>query len=159
VSELLRDALGVGTGCVVKTCLVTGTRRETRRGLVTQALKEYEPQLLIVGDCPTGVDAEARAWSNASGRACRLIVGVAAWNGPLGKAAGPFRNETMVRVAASFVKNGKEVVCFAVPDEDSKGTFGTIALAEGAGIDVYILGPDLVEQQLKTLQKAYWEQP
>lgn len=128
----------------MKVALVTGTRRETRRGVITNALTKFDPDIVIHGACPTGVDAEADQWARR--RRKRLIPIPALWN-ELGRSvAGKHRNETLVMVASQFDfprRSGQfegfthdAVVCFAVPDSSSIGTLDCTRRAIEAGIRV-----------------------
>lgn len=82
---------------------------------------------LIVGDCPTGADAEAR--DVARGYKFDVRMFVAGW-GEHGKAAGPIRNQQMIDAAPDRV--------VAYWDGKSRGTLDLITRAAKAGIPVDI---------------------
>lgn len=102
--------------------LVTGTRRDTRRGEVSSYLDAFLPDVIIVGDA-TGVDAEAVAWGKGK-------VDVCQWHAPwktLGGKAGPHRNSALAATLAWFEGSGHWARCAAFPDEHSRGTFDCVS--------------------------------
>lgn len=116
----------------MRIALVTGTRRDlTPEGeqFVIDQILEYGADLVIVGDCPTGVDAVARGCSWWS-----VEPFAADWN-RFGKAAGPKRNRVMVLVADAY-RHEHHVETLAFPAGESRGTRNCIALAKGQGLQV-----------------------
>lgn len=112
------------------TILVTGSRSEPD-GLcraVWVALDAAEPDFLILGDCPTGVDKFARMW--AEDRSMRFKVHHADWL-KHGKRAGPVRNSAMV---AHGVEADARVLAF--PRGPSPGTYDCIRKATALGLQV-----------------------
>jgi hypothetical protein len=108
--------------------LVTGSRNFTNQSFISQALTEHcgdwgKEVLLIHGDCPRGVDAivarlaTLRGWWVAS---CP-----ADWS--KGPSAGPKRNAKMLDLF-------QPELVLAFPYGESKGTLGTVALANARGI-------------------------
>ena len=74
--------------------LVTGGRNHSNAGQVFEVLEQLVPTHIIVGDCPTGVDAAAVVFAKA--RHIPVDVYRAEW-GVYGCSAGPRRNEAMLR--------------------------------------------------------------
>ena len=111
-------------------CIVTGTRRNTRKRVVSHWLAMLSPDLVIVGDA-AGVDAEAREFCHARGIDCIIVP--AHWQ-KHGKAAGPRRNQIMAGLGRLFQDRGDDVVYGAFPDEDSVGTHDAARRFEEAGI-------------------------
>lgn len=90
--------------------------------------------VVVHGDCPTGADAMAedfvlrsRAFLRSKGYDIRTEKHPADWN-QYGRAAGPRRNKEMIALGAD--------VCLAFNRGNSRGTSGTMKLAEEAGIEV-----------------------
>lgn len=114
--------------------LVTGSRvwpdaeavRDALNEALTAARARGETLTVVVGDCPTGADAHALKWALRSG--VRSEVHVADWR-THGRAAGPIRNRHMI-------DSGIDVV-YAFPYGESRGTRGTMRLAEAEGIPVH----------------------
>lgn len=92
--------------------------------------------VLMVGDCPTGVDRLARDWFRSMGRllneerAGRMTVWAANWK-LHGKSAGPRRNQAMVDAGADL--------CLAFWDGESRGTLDCLTRCVKAGIPVRII--------------------
>lgn len=86
------------------TLLVTGSRFYSRGEMVWGALEQVRsrhPGLhLLVGDCPTGVDAMALAWAREQGVPVQVVE--ADWK-QYGRAAGPKRNEVMAKRRPNLV--------------------------------------------------------
>lgn len=94
---------------------------------------------VIVGCCPTGVDAIVR---RRAGK--RAIVFRAMWRYPDGRknpTAGPDRNQRMVHAAAVARAKGWHVRCAALPLKGSKGTWDCKWKLERHGFKVHLLGP------------------
>lgn len=111
--------------------LITGSRDWDDEACIEAALgaeflASFGPPTLVTGACPTGADAIAeRIWiRNFHLPVERHPADWATW----GKAAGPRRNDEMVRLGAD--------VCVAFIKNRSKGATHTVALAERAGIPV-----------------------
>jgi hypothetical protein len=122
--------------------LVTGSRdwvnniviaAEMQR--VTEAVKRVSgtKHTLIVGDCPTGADKQAREIAEAMGWDVRMVV--AKWD-EFGKKAGFIRNLAMVRMRPD--------ICLAFIKHRSKGATMTARLAHSHGIPVRIKRNDYV---------------
>lgn len=112
---------------------MTGSRKWTQSYVVYEALdaayRKYGSFVVVHGDCATGADAMAHHWYLM----CRGVIPLgedrfpAAWEA-LGPAAGPARNERMVKAGADLV--------LAFPLPDGRGTQHTMKLAHEAGIEV-----------------------
>lgn len=98
-----------------------------------EALNAEAPNLVVVGDCPTGADSVARAWSQHYGVEC--IVFDAHWN-VLWKRAGVVRNEVMMRFAAHCRNIGHFVRVIAMPRGAAPGTRNAIGWAKEFGLEV-----------------------
>ncbi len=107
--------------------LVTGSRSLEDWGLVKAELEAERPNIVIVGDCPTGVDAFTRVWCICQSVTCRVYK--ADWR-KHGRAAGPLRNSEMVRRA---VELGATVLAFP---RGGPGTRDCIFQAKRAGLSV-----------------------
>jgi hypothetical protein len=83
----------------------------------------FDRLLVVVGDCPTGVDAITRKACETWGLSCKVYV--ADWRGE-GRRAGPIRNGRMVADGA--------IRCLAFPG--GTGTADCIRQARKAGIPV-----------------------
>lgn len=94
-------------------------------GSLEEASAEFPDASFKFGDCPTGVDKMALDWCEAYGWPYEQFV--ADWD-TYGHSAGPIRNLRMVR-------SGGDVL-LAFPKGVSKGTRGTMVMAEGLGIEV-----------------------
>jgi len=110
------------------TIAVSGTRRpltpaEEQR--IYEELIRYEPAMLHVGDCPTGVDAFVRSWWPDA----LLSVFDADWT--RGLSAGPIRN-------ARILKDCKILIAFPAAGRQSKGTMNAIEQAIRAGLEVHV---------------------
>jgi len=77
------------------TIIVTGGRDYTDKDHVWQVLDSVRPGNVIVGDCPSGVDAFVRGWLMRTPKLTGFVVYEAHWETE-GKAAGPLRNQRMV---------------------------------------------------------------
>lgn len=114
-----------------RVALITGTREpvpEAEAHLIRAAVEWAD--IVIVGDCPTGVDAFARDLCEG---VTAISVHKADWTG-LGKAAGPQRNAAMVREAQAHARGRATVRCFAFPSKGSRGTWDCLRQAADAGI-------------------------
>lgn len=115
--------------------VITGTRTDERRGEVTALLARLQPDidLVIVGCCPTGVDAEAR--NTCQVRGIDHLVAPALWMAH-GRKAGPRRNALMAKVAAMLRSATVDKVTYAAfPAAVSPGTYGAAELLKRAGIE------------------------
>lgn len=117
----------------MRVVLVTGSRDWADEAAVRGALNELEPDVVIVGDCPSGADLHARNWCMESGS--RLRVFAAHWT-RLGRYAGPERNGRMVRALANCRNDGDECHAVAFPLPGGKGTQGCMLELRAAEFDV-----------------------
>ncbi len=113
--------------------VITGSREHDHRlmDLVCYTLALAEPDFLILGDCPTGVDSFALAW--AAINHVKFKRHYADWRGPLGKKAGPARNAAMV---AHGVLLGAETIAFP---RGGPGTLDCMRKARRAGLPLHII--------------------
>lgn len=110
--------------------LVAGSRTWKDRDAVRDYLNVAKPDLLIVGDCPTGADLFAREWGED--RHVPMAINYALWKQE-GKAAGPKRNERM------FLYDKPElVVCFR-SNGMSPGTDDVIRRAKMLGVPLEVI--------------------
>ena len=122
-----------------KRILITGSRNwddeETIRTALTQTLWQgtgpfrdsNATPVLVSGACPTGADAIAeKCWRNWQ---LPIERHRADW-GKYGRAAGPIRNQEMVKLGAD--------VCLAFIKNESRGATNTVLLAQKAGIPTQI---------------------
>jgi hypothetical protein len=136
------------------TVLVTGARDWAHERMLIYALSglvlayasdthdEWAGVEILVGDCPTGADAQARAFCWRLGLPHRVFE--ADWDGMAAQgkpraAAGPLRNFDMVR-ALQATEGDKLVVAFHDDLLRSKGTRHCINAAIRAGLPVYQVG-------------------
>lgn len=121
----------------MKVILVTGTRRANPHtadyGFVTDKLIASDPDLVIHGDA-RGVDAIARDWCEHGGTT--HIPMPADWKNPPRYMAGPRRNSDMVSMAITLKRYGHEVIVYAFPDNESRGTIDCMNKAYKAGLEV-----------------------
>jgi hypothetical protein len=118
---------------VSRVFVVTGSRESAYSlcELVGFTLYLAKPEFLILGDCPTGVDAYAKAWAILAG--VRYERHIADWRGPLRKKAGPARNGKMV---ARGVLLEAEVIAFP---RRGPGTRDCMKQASAAGLTVHVI--------------------
>lgn len=115
--------------------LVTGSRAWDDHVLLSDALDEVDPQLVLHGGCE-GADSHAERW--AKERNCstwRLQGPWAMW----GKAAGPKRNGYLVANARALARQGVDVVVLAFPMPNSRGTWDCVRKAQAAGLTVRVI--------------------
>lgn len=93
-------------------------------------LKADRNMIVMHGDCPTGGDKFADDWCKQVG--CNVWPVAADWN-TFGRAAGPIRNQQMVRLASMFCV----AVCAAFIYNNSPGASRCAKLAESAGITTH----------------------
>lgn len=129
--------------CIV---LVSGSRFLTSIEAVKKiesALAKLAPELLVVGDCPTGADAIARDWATwYSPSPIRVDFHRAEWS-RFGRAAGPRRNAAMIDRLCSLRSLGRSVLClFCWPPAGvaSRGTVSTFKLAVAEGLPFVEIG-------------------
>lgn len=125
--------------------IVTGSRDWPDRQGVYDALNEvyrtYGPFVLVHGKCSTGADAMAHDWYAMASRLVPVTEDPfkAAW-AARGPAAGPERNERMVKAGAqlllAFTGPCAKANCVKPKPHDSHGTAGCVELAREAGIEV-----------------------
>jgi len=93
---------------------------------------------VLVGDCPTGLDALVRRAGDTYDE--QIAVGVrvfrAQWH-LLGKRAGPIRNQAMVDKAL-LLAGPQPFECHAYPMGESRGTRGCMRMAKAAGAFMHI---------------------
>lgn len=128
--------------------LVTGSRdgrRDVEHWLDRWLVKYGIPELVVLGDA-RGVDWQAMQWCKRHGLLYQVFV--ADWDN-LGKAAGPARNEEMVRACSA----GDHALGF--PVGDSIGTYGCLSLARHAGLQARALPflADVVNQEFDEWQR------
>ncbi len=115
--------------------LFSGTREELtpeERVSVTSVFGyETSPDLVVHGDCPTGIDAFVAGWFK------RVVAMPAQWKTHR-NAAGPMRNSEMVTVVSALVRCGWDAKVFAFPRPDSRGTRDLIRKAQTAGLSVVV---------------------
>jgi hypothetical protein len=114
-------------GDVISRLLVTGSRDWTDLATIRAALTErFHPRTILVhGACPRGADAMANhVWRQLGG----LVEPHPAMWQKHGKAAGPIRNEHMVKLGAD--------VCLAFIMDGSPGATGCMSMAKKAEIPV-----------------------
>jgi hypothetical protein len=104
--------------------VVTGTRESSRDDEVRSFLNEHRPRRVIVGDCPTGVDAAAKSWCLENGLV--PLVAHAPWNSVIGRKAGPLRNTAVAHLAWLLRNGGEEVAFVGFPLGASPGTRNSI---------------------------------
>lgn len=125
--------------------IVTGSRGWSDKQRVYDALNDayrtYGPFVLVHGACSTGADFIAHEWYTLAAR----LVPVqeerfkASWE-TRGRAAGPERNERMVKAGAAlllaFLGPCMREHCDQPQPHDSHGTAGCVDLAREAGIEI-----------------------
>ena len=120
--------------------IVTGGRDFKNVQLVNRLLTALSPEILVVGDCPTGADLFAREWGvkrKLVREYVELIVYEADWDAAERagnrNSAGPIRNAAMVKAHrdANFL--------LAFPGD--RGTRDCIEKAHAAGLPVLTVGP------------------
>lgn len=106
--------------------VVTGGRDYLNARHIEDVLDGLKPDDVFVGDCPTGADSLARNWCRRKGVPVQSFT--ALWS-LHGRAAGPMRNEQMLRAA------GPAAIVIAFPG--GRGTADCIRKAKGLGMSVY----------------------
>lgn len=114
----------------MKAVLVTGGREYSDLQRVISELGDEMPALVIHG-CATGADGLASRYAVLNFRAEARFP--ADWQ-LHGRAAGPLRNERMVRFAADLESAGWDVVVVAFPG--GRGTANCVQMAERVGLTV-----------------------
>lgn len=124
----------------MKVAIITGTRSNDVRddpaalGRLLTAIEWAD--FVVLGDCPTGIDAAARHFCEVSEVWCEVLR--ADW-GVHGRGAGPRRNGEMVRTAIEAAEErGGVVRCFAFPYVGSRGTWDCLKQAAERGIRGYV---------------------
>lgn len=121
--------------------VITGGRTYNEPALVKE-LDRIESECpgftLFVGCCPSGADKIAREWAASRAARCnndnlRAIVFEAEWDRHLLR-AGPIRNETMMKTAASQKRRGRGVQVLACPG--GNGTENAVEWAHRLGLHV-----------------------
>jgi hypothetical protein len=126
------------------TAILTGSRNYSSGVRIYRFLNELsfnQRGLLLIraGDCPTGLDSFVKSWCQDNHTNFKEYT--AHWD-EHGKSAGPIRNGEMVSDGAD--------ICYAFPDDSSRGTKDCATQAREAGIRVVF--PDLPEW-------AHWAVP
>lgn len=113
---------------------MTGSRWWRDERLVQQVLAEWFSvgRVLLVGDCRSGVDAQARRWWRRHGG--EVVEFVAEWS-RYPRAAGPMRNQRMIDAGPD--------VCLAFLTLSARcgGTRDTVGRARQAGVPVFLHYP------------------
>jgi len=115
--------------------LVTGSRNYTNKEKIRDVLNKYFSNTVLIVGGATGADtiaadiAERWEWN--------IIEMLAQWARD-GKAAGPIRNQEMLKVLGALGKCGYKTVVEAFPHSDSRGTRHMISRAREAGVTVNI---------------------
>ncbi len=108
--------------------IVTGSRHWTDRRAIWEALDRCDVELLIHGNHHEGADHIADGWAEANGVPCARVP---AWWRAYNKAAGPTRNNWMLRFFP-------EAIGLAFPLPSSKGTVDCIAQARALSREVFV---------------------
>lgn len=141
--------------------LVTGTRHELPieiatlvKDIIVDDIEKANPKEVIFlhGGCPTGVDALVAKHFHP----CWTFP--ANWD-KLNKSAGPVRNQAMVDVAVLFQRYGHDVICYAFPALDSRGTVDCVARAERAGIMIVETELSLAKNRKGVVDSSLWSKP
>ncbi|RSS59823.1 DUF2493 domain-containing protein [Streptomyces sp. WAC01280] len=114
--------------------LVTGSRTwpdmDRLYAVLSTAVFQHVPAVIVHGACPSGADAQAAWWSRMHGQALGVTEErhPANWRpaGTLDRSAGFRRNAEMVALGAD--------ICLAFIHNGSRGASHTARLAEQAGI-------------------------
>ena len=111
-----------------KKIAISGSRDIINEGLVRDLLKPHltGDVVMLVGDCPRGVDRIATELATELGIHCTVFE--ADWEAH-GRAAGPLRNRKMVADA-------DQLVAIKRTGSANKGTSSAIAEAERASVEV-----------------------
>jgi hypothetical protein len=105
---------------------------EILQDLWTFAIHVHQPLILVHGDCPTGADRLVDLWGSRRSDWDAATVVVERWPADwrtYGKAAGPRRNEAMVKAGGDM--------CVGFIRDNSAGTAHTLRLAREAGIATF----------------------
>ncbi len=111
--------------------LITCSRDWKDEAAIVAALVHAD--IVIVGDCPTGADAMARAFCAVHD--VPVHVHEADWK-RYGNSAGPRRNHLMVEQAIEFRDAGHLVEAHAFIRPSSRGTWDCVRRLEAAGFSV-----------------------
>jgi hypothetical protein len=132
---------------IPQTILVTGGRTWSNLDRLTTTLDETTrqargPVRLLVGDCPTGADQQARIWARRRGVPAEVLR--ARWDemaaeGRPRRAAGPLRN---LELLDALDQAAGDRLVFAFHDDlgRSRGTRQCVAAARRRGYDVTLVG-------------------
>jgi hypothetical protein len=114
--------------------LITGTRVPGERPdaitWIQAWMRSRGRPVIVIGDCPTGVDDEVTKWvlaEHAKGNLEKPIIFYADWK-RLRRAAGPERNQRAVNWCRP------REWCLGFPGKDSVGTWGCLAMAKAHGM-------------------------
>lgn len=126
----------------MKIVLVTGTRDHNYfdHNSVGDIVREARPDLVIHGDCPTGIDAIVKEFCLNLG--ITQIPMPAMWN-EFGRKAGFIRNSDMASTFKNLQHYGHELVCLGFPKGNShSGTRHCMSEAEKYGWQVFNCGDE-----------------
>lgn len=116
----------------MRVVVITGGRDYPDGDAVRYALAGHQPDILIHGACPSGVDWYAAEW--AKNNAVPVLAWPADWDRH-GRKAGPLRNEDMVAFAAQLVRmRGFVETCVGVVFPGGRGTAHCAKMMEKYGI-------------------------
>lgn len=116
--------------------VVTGARGDAvPPELVWSVLDACAPSFVILGDCPSGVDAAAWRWCVARLRDEQYVWHWANW-ARYGNSAGPHRNAAMVADAVARRAGGADVLVLAFP-RGGPGTQDCMVQARAAGLEIW----------------------
>ena len=130
----------------MKVVLVTGSRKWPDDGSVERELDLENPDMLILGDCPTGADAIAQKWAKGRwpGASFNHHVRIhrADWDHwrRVGRPgwAGPVRNYAMAMDLSQCVDRANDCVALAF-DMGGRGTASCIAHVRAVGVTLRIV--------------------
>lgn len=112
--------------------MLTGSRKWTNRGEVGRLLArlDLDTTVIVVGDCPTGLDSIVRGWCKRSLMPHEVFEADWRPDGVFDRSAGPRRNKAMVdsgvNICFAFLKRG----------EKNRGTLNAVTHARRAGVPV-----------------------
>jgi hypothetical protein len=105
----------------------------TDRGAINQLLRT-NPDLILVGDCPTGCDR--LVMEAAANQRIERVQFKANWVA-FGDRAGPMRNGAMVKRLCNLDPSEWTKQVHGYPDRQSRGTLDCMIQARRAGLDVF----------------------
>lgn len=113
---------------IQRACIICGDRRWDKVEPIRQFLRDWSPHLVIEGEA-AGADKMGRRQAEMQG--CEVEPFPADWE-RYGRAAGPIRNEQMLKRLVGLGEEGWEIFIAAFHGNisESKGTANMILLAE-----------------------------